>query len=159
MDYALDTNSISQIYRFYYQDIFRGFWESFHDLVRSGRASSVEEVRAELMRRRELGAAVRNLVQVNPGFFPEPTVLEQQFMARIFAVPHFRELVNQQARLQGTPVADPYLIAKAGVRPELCVVTEESYRPNAAKIPNVCRHFGIPCINLRQMMTELGWRF
>ncbi len=41
----------------------------------------------------------------------------------------------------------------------MIVVTEETFRPNAAKIPNVCQHFGIECINLRQLMEREGWRF
>ncbi len=32
------------------------------------------------------------------------------------------------------------------------VVTEEQLKPNAAKIPNVCEHFKIPCINLETFM-------
>ena len=159
MDYALDTNSISQIYRFYYRSIFPSFWERFYDLVRYGRASSVEEARAELMGRPELGAAVQDLEQLNPDFFSVPTASEQQFMQRIFAVPHFRDLVGRQARLKGTPTADPYLIAKAGVRVGSCVVTEEVFRPNAARIPNVCCYFKIPCINLQQLMEREGWQF
>ncbi len=41
----------------------------------------------------------------------------------------------------------------------MCVVTEEVRRPNAARIPNVCDHFGIGCINLEQLMEREGWQF
>ena len=41
----------------------------------------------------------------------------------------------------------------------MCVVTEEIYRPNAAKIPNVCEYFNIECINLQQLMIREGWQF
>ncbi len=159
MDYALDTNSISQIYRSYYHSVFPSFWQRFYDLVQSGRASSVAEVGDELAGRPELGSAVRDLERANPNFFSAATSLERQFTIRIFAVPHFRDLISPQARLRGTLSADPYLIAKAGVRAGLCVVTEEVLRPNAAKIPNVCLYFNIPCINLRQLMEREGWRF
>lgn len=159
MDYALDTNSISQVYRFYYPGIFPSLWEKFYDLVRSGRASSVAEVAAELAARPELGPAVRDLQRVNTNFFSEPTASERQFIARIFAVPHFRDLISRQTRLKATLAADPYLIAKVGVEPGLCVVTEEVFRPNASGIPNVCLYFNVPCINLRQLMEREGWRF
>ena len=38
----------------------------------------------------------------------------------------------------GTPVADPFIIAKAKAN-GLSVVTQEVYRENAHKIPNICR--------------------
>ena len=46
----------------------------------------------------------------------------------------------QQERLKGKPVADPFVIAKA-------------------KIPNVCNHFGILCINLDGFMEKENWTF
>ena len=57
-------------------------------------------------------------------------------------------------------MADPFIIAKAGVSlEESCVVTEEADRPNAVRIPNVCEYFNIECINLEQLMEREGWQF
>ena len=160
MDYALDSNTLSQIYRFYYKDRFPSFWDRFHGLVSSGRAGSVSEVEAEMTRLLGLDAAVRELKRLAPEFFATPSHEEQQFVARIFGVPHFRSLIGAKAITKGTPVADPFLIAKAGASGgDMIVVTEETFRPNAARIPNVCQHFGIECINLRQLMEREGWRF
>ena len=39
------------------------------------------------------------------------------------------------------------------------VVTEEKLKPNAAKFPNVCAHFQVPCINLEIFMQTMGWSF
>jgi hypothetical protein len=39
------------------------------------------------------------------------------------------------------------------------VVTQEKNTENAAKIPNVCDHFGIPCINLEDFMKKENWTF
>ena len=33
------------------------------------------------------------------------------------------------------------------------------FTPNAAKIPNVCAHFKIPCIDLEEFMHQQGWAF
>lgn len=159
MDYVLDTNTISQIYRFYYRDRFPSFWDRFIDLVVTGRAISVSEAEDELSRRSGLDIAISDLKQMNPNFFSVPTPQEQQFISRIFAVPHFRGLISAKARAKGTPVADPFIIAKASTALGLCVVTEELFRPNAAAIPNVCHHFNIDCINLQQLMEHEGWRF
>ena len=160
MIYVLDTSTISQVYRSYYRDRFPSFWGLFDALVQEGRARSVSEVEAELSRRYGLEAAIRDLKRLQPGFFALPTPEEQQFIGRIFAIPHFQQLINAKAIAEGTPVADPYLIAKAGASLEDCaLVTEEKSSPNAARIPNVCEHFGMDCISLEDLMQREGWQF
>ena len=158
-DYSIDTNTISQIYRFYYKDRFPSFWSRFNDLVRTGRAGSVSEVEAELLRRAGLDSAVRELKQLNHAFFTIPTNEEQAFVSQIFGIPQFRGLISAKAITKGDPVADPFLIAKAGASMGMRVVTEETRRPNAVRIPNVCDHFNIECINLQQLMEREGWQF
>lgn len=158
-DYSMDSNTLSQIYRFYYKDRFPSFWQRFNALVSSGRAGSVSEVEAELVRRSGLDSAVRELKQLNQGFLALPASEEQLFVTQIFGVPHFRNLISAKAIAKGLPVADPFVIAKASASMGMCVVTEEVHRPNAVRIPNVCEYFGIECINLEQMMELEGWRF
>jgi len=97
-------------------------------------------------------------VKPNSTMFPPPSAAETAFVALIFAVPHFQALVSAKQRLQGKAVADPFVIASAGEK-EWCVVTEEQLKPNAAKIPNVCQHFGVRCTNLEGFMHESGWSF
>ncbi len=157
-EYSLDTSTLSQIYRSLYKDRFPSFWVRFNELISSGRASSVSEVEAELSGVSGLLAAVQELKLLNPDFFSLPSSEEQDFVAEIFNVPHFLNLISAKAMAKGTPVADPFVIAKAGPT-GMCVVTEEARRPNAARIPNVCDHFGIECINLQELMEREGWRF
>jgi len=40
-----------------------------------------------------------------------------------------------------------------------CVVTEEGLRPNAARIPNVCQHFGIDWTNVEGFLAHHDWEF
>ncbi len=157
-DYSLDTNTISQVYRFYYKSRFPSFWSRFNDLVSSGRAGSVSEVEAELKRNIGIPSVVEELKLLNQGFFSLPSSPEQDFVSQIFKVPHFQSLLSAKSITKGTPVADPFVIAKASSM-RMCVVTEETRRPNAARIPNVCDHFGIECINLEQLMEREGWQF
>jgi len=42
---------------------------------------------------------------------------------------------------------------------EGCVVTEEGHKLNAAKIPNVCKHFGVACTNVEGFMDRNDWQF
>jgi len=67
-------------------------------------------------------------------------------------------LIGQKAILKGTPVADPFVLALAKAR-EGTVVTQERYKPKAAKLPNVCEHFQVPCHNLETFMKVEGWTF
>jgi hypothetical protein len=87
-----------------------------------------------------------------------PSQEETLFVSKIFSVPHFQQLLSRKQMLKGDPLADPFVIASAKVR-KGCVVTEEQRRRNAAKIPNVCEHFGIDYTNLEGLMEREGWSF
>jgi hypothetical protein len=80
------------------------------------------------------------------------------FIAEIFSIKNFRNLVSEKAILKGNPVADPFIIACAKIRSG-CVVTEEAFKPNAPKIPTVCQHFSIDCTNVQVLMEREGWKF
>ncbi len=71
---------------------------------------------------------------------------------------HFQAMVRKQERLKGKHVADPFVIARAKVF-NACVVTQEKKTDKAAKIPNVCDHFGIDCINIEGFMEKENWTF
>ena len=94
----------------------------------------------------------------NKHIFTTPAVAELQFVAQILQIKHFQSLIGEQQRLKGTPVADPFLIACAKINGGT-VVTEEQMKQNAAKIPNVCQHFNVPCINLEGFMQKQEWKF
>jgi len=83
---------------------------------------------------------------------------ELQFVATIFQNPHFHGLISKKQLLRGDPVADPFVIACAKVRGGT-VVTEERLNPNGARIPNVCEHFNVSCINLEKFMDQQKWSF
>ena len=97
-------------------------------------------------------------VKEHKGMFAPPDRDESTFVGQIFKVPHFKSLVSEQQRLKGRPVADPFLIASAKFS-NGCVVTEEGVKPNAAKIPNVCDHFGVHCTNVLGFLKQRKWKF
>jgi hypothetical protein len=155
MIYAFDANSLSEL-NAYYPDIFKAFWTRFDAMAASGDVVSTREVRPEVER-----SGKDNIIawiKAHSQIFTMPGTQETAFVAEIFAFPHFQALIGQKALLRGTPVADPFLIACAKVRAGT-VVTQEKLKPNAAKIPNVCAHFGIPCVDLERFMREQNWSF
>jgi hypothetical protein len=67
-------------------------------------------------------------------------------------------LVKKKSILEGSPVADPWIIARAATQ-RGCVVSEEGDPANAVRIPTVCRHFNVQCVTLEGMMEREGWQY
>ena len=156
MSYVFDTSSFS-VFQNYYPSQFPGLWRRLDSEVQGGRIISVREVRREL---ESLNRAkhLDNWITANREIFAPSSEEEMAFVAEIFQVQHFEQIVRRKQLLEGTPVADPFVIAAAKVR-QWCVVTQESSKPNAAGIPNVCNHFQLDCTNLEGFMTRESWVF
>jgi Domain of unknown function (DUF4411) len=103
-------------------------------------------------------ADLRDWAKDNPNVFTIPTATEGAFIAKIYGVTHFQQNIEQQKLLKGGRNADPFVIAKAATDGNT-VVTMEMLKPNAAKIPNICKHFKVPCMTLEEFMEAEGWQF
>jgi len=97
-------------------------------------------------------------VDQHKGLFLTPTPEETALVAKIFQVKHFQALIGEKQRLKGQPVADPFVVAMAKAR-RGTAVTQERWKENAAKIPNVCKHLDVPCLSLEGFLSERGWSF
>jgi len=156
MRYVFDSDSLINLFMHYYPRRFPTLWEQFDALVSGGELISVREVFNEIGSSEDsLGTWAKEQKNI---LFLETTVEEFKFVAEIFQVRHFQAMIRKQERLKGKPVADPFVIARAKIL-NACVVTQEKKTENAAKIPNVCDHFGIPCINLEGFMEKENWTF
>lgn len=165
MIYVFDTSSIRSLQHFYPR-VFKTIWDGLDKLVEQQNLMSTREVFNEL-ERQAVSDEVLKWAKHHKALFATPTGPELQFVAKILKIRHFQGLIGAQQRLKGTPVADPFVIACAMVN-KGTVVTEEGWqrpgktltlKPNAAKIPNVCTHFKIPCIDLEEFMHQQGWTF
>ena len=156
MAYVFDTSSFSTLGN-YYPEQFPTFWERFNRTVTVGTIVSVREVRREL-EFYERYPHLSDWVQNHGNIFFRPNKAEMRFVSKIFSVPHFLVLVSQDSISKGHPCADPFVIAKAKII-DGCVVTEEKLIENAARIPNVCEHFGVDCTNLQGFMEREDWTF
>lgn len=155
MKYVFDSGPLIDLFRHYYPQRFPTLWENFGTVIGEGRISSVSEVLKELEGHED---ALANWGKSNRHLFYAPQPEELDFVTTIFEVEHFQGLVKKKERLQGKPVADPFVIAKAMISGG-CVVTTEKLKPNSAQIPNVCAHFKIECVNLEGFMEIEGWKF
>lgn len=155
MIYIIDTSSLS-VLKNYYPQRFPSFWAKLDCLVETGRLRSVREVKREIARLDS--EHVGEWLKQQGDFYHAPTVKEYGILREIFEIKHFEQLVGEKQRLRGTPVADPFLIAAA----KACdgfVVTEERFKENAARIPNVCQHLKVNWMPLEQMIAQEGWIF
>ncbi len=155
MIYVFDSDTLINIFNHYYPERFLSFWDNFNDFVAKQTIISVREVRRELERR---GDRLSDWTMSHSELFLPPDAEESGFITEIFKVRHFRILIQKKQQYIEGPAADPFIIAKAKIS-GACVVTQEKNTENAAKIPNVCEHFGIPCINLEGFMEKENWTF
>ena len=156
MIYVFDTSSIRSLQHFY-PSVFKTIWDGLDSLIQQQNLISTREVWNEI-ERQNVSSDVLAWAKQNKRIFTTPAATELQFVATILQIKHFQALIGEQQRLKGTPVADPFVIACAKIRGGT-VVTEEQLKPNAAKIPNVCTHFNVPCIDLEKFMQQQGWAF
>lgn len=155
MTYVFDSGPFILMFKYYYPERFPTLWELFDALIKSDDIVSVKEVYRELEGQDD---GLSEWVAKNKSIFGAPGVDELAFVAEIFKVKHFQTLIRKQSVLLGKPAADPFVIAKAKIIGG-CVVTEEKEKPNSAKLPNVCVHFGVPCMSLEEFMVEENWKF
>ena len=156
MAYVFDTTGFSMLGN-YYPEQFPSFWQRFNRAITVGTVVSVREVYRELAFY-ERYSHLSDWVESQKDIFLLPNATEMRFVSGIFSVPHFLSLVSRNSILEGQPCADPFIIAKARII-DGCVVTEEKWKKNAAKIPNVCKHFEVDCTNLQGFMEREGWTF
>lgn len=156
MIYIFDANSIS-VFKNYYPSAFPGFWDGLNALTDDGTVRSVREVFNELQNDNN-AAFLQEWEKAHREVFASPTQAELEAVVEILAIPHFQAVIGKKALMKGTPVADPFIVASARVN-EAVVITEESMRPNAAKIPNICDHFDVEWHDLEWFIEQQGWAF
>lgn len=154
--YVFDTSPLSTLFKNYYRRRFPTLWHNFDGLVADGGLVSTREAYREVQD--GPGAELREWGANNQELFGVPTTAEGAFVARIYGVAHFQQNLEQQKLLKGGRIADPFIIARAAVE-DRAVVTMEIFKPNAAKIPNICRHFNVRCLTLEEFMEAEGWEF
>ena len=172
MTYVFDTGAFI-VLKNYYPGAFSSLWTRIDALAANGTLTSVREVftqksvtcatqrhlhhRAPKLETCRLSWRllsnelhnyndsdyIQDWAKQHKAIFAPPSNDELLVVQQILAIPHFQTLIGNKAILKGTPVADPFVVAAGKVK-ESIVVTQEVPKPNAAKVPNVCLHFGVP---------------
>ena len=158
-DYWLDSNifitSKNGAYAF---DIAPGFWKFIDEHAGEGKIATSTLVYDELVESDDELAKWAK-ARRNSGLFIAPDRAVQSSLSEIADY-----VKNRYESAFAGPFlarADPWLIAHARAKGGAVVtyevlVPENSKRP---KIPNVCRHFRVPCGTLWEMLRRLGASF
>lgn len=157
MKYVFDTGAFI-VLKNYYPTTFTTLWGRIDALAANGTIVSVREVFNELHNYNDVDF-IQDWAKQHKAIFAKPSNDELLVVQQILAIPHFQTLIGNKAILKGTPVADPFVVAASKVIKNATVVTQERLKPQAAKVPNVCKHFGVPCIDLETFMEHQGWTF
>ena len=145
----VDACSFTELRRRYPRQNFPAVWELVEDLVTQGRLISVADIFVELDAQDD---EVSSWAQSHQGIFlPLSEDIQTQARDILRSYPNLIDLKKRKSS------ADPFLIAAAIIH-EATVVTQEkpSGGPQVVKIPDVCRGYRIPCIQLLEMLQEEG---
>lgn len=160
--YVFDAGPLIDLFKHYYRARFPTLWMRFDRMVERNRITSTREVFNEIhghssapAKQDDLAIWCRNHRRV----FPTPSADEIEVVRRILSTPHYQALIERKKRVDGGPVADPFVIARAKCEPDGCVVTAERRKPHAAKIPNACDAMGVSWVDLEGFMERERWRF
>ncbi len=134
-------------------DVFTSLWENFVYMISNGEILSSSEVLREL---EDYDDEIAEWAKANKKIFTKPT-LEEQIEVRKILTLH-PDLVKEEAILLGKPYADPFVIAQAKLH-ECVLVHSEKFKPNAHKIPNVCKSFDVEEIALFEFFRREKWKF
>lgn len=148
MIYVFDTSPLINIFKNYYPRRFPSLWKKFNELVNNENLISCRENYREIEERDDnLFEWAKNHEKI----FKSPSAEEGKFISQIYSIPLFRDNIEQQKLLKGGCNADPFVVAKAKSE-DACVVTLEKFKSNSPKIPNICGHFKIECLDLEGFM-------
>lgn len=163
IQYLLDANVFIQAKRFHYPfDVFPGFWEWLERDMEAGILASVDPVHKELTEGNDELVQWACDRQAKGCFLAIDDDKTQMCYGELasWVVDPIQQF-TQPAYEQFLAVGDSWLIAKALSLPAI-IVTHERYDANCRKrvlIPNVCRSFGIECIDTIELIRRMGTKF
>ena len=151
--YSIDTSALIDGWvRYYRPTVFRRLWEMMGGLVSDRQLIASRSVYREIETRED---RLIDWAKEHADIFVED---DETVQTRV------RDILDSWPRTfdvtRYVTGADAFVIAHAQCR-EFAVVTGEkpSNNPDAPKIPDVCRHYDVRCMNLMDMIEERGWQF
>lgn len=159
MRYLLDANTHIQAKNQYYgMDICPAYWNWLDRQFQQGLVASVNMIGREL---RDGKDELADWARERPAHFVSNDDEETQAVFSSIVQAVMQGNYNPGNRDNFLAKGDPWLIAKASVMGAVVVTHESALAANSRKVkaPNICRQFGVPCVNTFQFLRELNARF
>ena len=155
MKYVIDTNALRTFFRFYYRQVTPELYDNLDKMIKNSELISVKEVYNEMERQHQRDSDILKELKNIKHIFLEPTNEEEiNIVQDIYKNINFRNNIKEKNILNGRPVADAFLVAKAKIE-NAVLITSEKFSPNAAKIPNMCEKYDVKYINYEQFLIIL----
>lgn len=151
--YCLDTNVFIQAWNSYYaMDVMPEYWDTLDRMAHEGVVFCTIEVKREIER---IDDDLCQWIKVRRHFFREIDKRVQIEVRRVLKA--FPRLVDS---IRDRSMADPWVIAHA-LSEGATVVTKEQATGSSKRIriPDVCTHFNLPCVDDFDFVREAGIRF
>lgn len=153
MAYCLDSSVLIESWvRLYPPDLFPSLWDKFDHMIDEGHLVASEEVLHEIEAKQD---GLYRWVKTRSKLFLPTDEATQTVVKEILE--KFPKLVDT---MKNRNRADPFVIALARVTSSI-VVTEEKNTgtPDRPRIPIVCEHYNIKCMNILGLIRQQGWTF
>jgi len=154
MIYVVDTCVFRHIISHVYRSVLPEVWESLEDMLSLGEVISVKESYKELELQFSKDGKVMKWLRHYRDSFKVLTNEEAIIVSQIYAYRNFQYGVKEKCIINGMPVADAFIVAKAKCVQGI-VVTRETFSPTSAKIPNICESFDVPYIGEEEFQLIL----
>ena len=154
MIFILDTNIIRTLLNFFPKKgkRFEEVWEKIDAKIEAGEFISVDECYNELTRQFSDKTDQYLWFHGHKDMFKNPDDKESIVISQLLIKPKMRETVHQKNILENRPSADVFIVAKAKAL-NATVVTNETYKPHSAQLPNLCEELGVNCISYDDFMA------
>lgn len=151
--YCFDTSALMDGWnRYYPPDVVPPLWDQLERLADAGVIICPDEVLREISRKDD---ALHKWAKKRPRLFHPLDDPTQLAVTEVLTV--FPKLVDTR---RNRSVADPFVIAMGRVRSATVVTGEKAVgTAERPRIPNVCGHFNVRCINMLDFIREQGWVF
>jgi len=154
--YCLDTNAFVEPWNKYYS-IKRcpEYWEILDGLGKKGTVFCPDQVKREIDK---VDDALKDWLNSKPYFTRVESESVQRHVREILKI--FPHIISVGANRS---MADPWVIAHAIAENAVVVskeyITNPNQRNSRIKIPDVCHHFKVTCINDIDFIDEIGIKF
>lgn len=150
--YLIDANVLIGL-KNYPSKQFPSLWRRLNEMVSEKRLFSCREVLREL---ESSDDECSSWSKANKSIFLNPELEEFELVTEILdRYPNSIRKVNIE---KGLPAADPFLVASAKVH-QYILLTNEKYKPNGQKIPNICERYEVDYIDWYGFLAAEDWVF